>query len=562
MDFERLFRILSYATVFCGFLSLWVGNAIGVLGTALFVLTVIAAWFLEDTRWQISERLGTVLIVLALPAYFVLWRLGYFSFGGPESVLPGVLARLILSLSAIKLLQSKSERDWIFLYIMAFFQVLLAAGLSISALYLFSFIAFTFCMVCTIILFEMRKTNRAVAEKASVKQEASVDRPAFKGVKKIPLTAFLLIVAMILIATPMFFLLPRVGGAGLGVDPGGVSARSGFSDTVRLGNIGKIQQNDEVVMRVRLEGKDSAGNLRWRGMAHDTFDGKSWSRSRAGVREPRTRGDGDIIRVDTATGRESILLQTVYLEPLDTPVLFAAPRVVGVQGSFDAVVKDAYGGISFQRSGERVSYKVLSDTSIPTDTELRSDNGQYPVQFGSYLQLPESLDTRIGELTAEMIRGKRNRFDATQAIENYLQTQFGYTLEQKAGGDDPLADFLFNVREGHCEYFATAMVMMLRTQGIVARLATGFQQGDYNETADVFVVRQRHAHAWVEVYFPGEEVWVPFDPTPAAGQGSGGEAVGITARFNKYLEALEMFWIQYFVAFDNQEQRSLFTSVR
>jgi len=93
-------------------------------------------------------------------------------------------------------------------------------------------------------------------------------------------------------------------------------------------------------------------------------------------------------------------------------------------------------------------------------------------------------------------------------------------------------------------------------------LVTGFQQGDYNETADVFVVRQRHAHAWVEVYFPGEEVWVPFDPTPAAGQELSATPAGIAGRFSKYLEALEMFWIQYFVAFDNQEQRSMFTSVK
>jgi hypothetical protein len=143
-----------------------------------------------------------------------------------------------------------------------------------------------------------------------------------------------------------------------------------------------------------------------------------------------------------------------------------------------------------------------------------------------------------------------------------LQTQFGYTLDQKAGGDDPLADFLFNVREGHCEYFATAMALMLRSQGIATRVVTGFQQGEYNETADVFVVRQRHAHAWVEVYFPGQEAWVSFDPTPAAGQGGEFARTGITNRVTKYLEALEMFWIQYFVAFDNQEQRSLFTNLR
>jgi transglutaminase-like putative cysteine protease len=562
MDFDKLFRILSYATVFCGFFSLWIAGAFGIVGAVFFVTAMIASWFLEGSKLQVSERAGTVLIVLAVPLYYLLWRGGVFSFESAEAVLPSVLARLILTLSAIKLLQKKSDRDWIFLYIMAFFQVLLAAGLSISALYLVAFVAFVFFMVSTIILFEMRKTERAVVEKATVKRDELESKLRLPGFGRIPLTAFALIVIIIAIATPMFFFIPRVGGAGIGADPGGVSTRSGFSDRIQLGGIGRIQQNDEVVMRVRLDGNDTTGGLRWRGIALDTFDGQAWSKSRPNIREPRDKADRDIIQVDYATGRESLLLQTVYLEPLDTPVLFAAPRAVGVQGNFSMLMRDVYGAIYFQRAGERISYRVLSDTSLPPPQTLRADRAGYPVQFSNYLQLPAGFDKRIENLAASVTANARNRFDAAFMVENYLQTQFGYTLEQKAGGSDPVADFLFNVREGHCEYFATAMALMLRSQGVAARVVTGFQQGDYNETADVFVVRQRHAHAWVEVYFPGEETWVTFDPTPAAGQGTEVATAGLTDQFAKYLEALEMFWIQYFVAFDNQEQRSLFTSVK
>ena len=122
----------------------------------------IAAWFLEGSRFQVSERVGTALIVLAVPAYYFLGKFGFFSFSNSESMLPSILARLILTLAAIKLLQRKSDRDWIFLYVMAFFQILLAAGLSISAMYLGAFVAFTFFMVATIILFEMRKTERSL----------------------------------------------------------------------------------------------------------------------------------------------------------------------------------------------------------------------------------------------------------------------------------------------------------------------------------------------------------------------------------------------------------------
>jgi len=562
MNFEKLFRILSYATVFCGFFALWIAGAFEIAGAIIFIGTMAAAWFIEESKFQISERVGTLLIVLAVPIYYGLWRIGYFTFVSQEALLPGILARLILSLSAIKLLQRKSDRDWIFLYIMAFFQVLLAAGLSISALYLFAFIMFVFFMVASIILFEMRKTDRSVSEGATVKRGTGGSRLKLPGIGRIPATSVILIAAIVALAAPIFFLIPRVGGAGLGSDPGGLTSRAGFSDKVQLGGSGRIQQSDQVVMRVRLEGNDATGNLKWRGIALDTFDGQVWSRSRPNSREPRTKGEREIIQVDYATGRESLLLQTVYLEPLDTPVLFAAPRAVGVQGNFPMLMRDGYGSIYFQGQGQRVSYKVLSDTSLPGAGQLRLDRGRYPVQFNPYLQLPSSLDPRIERLTSSLTANAHSKYDAAAVVENYLQTQFGYTLEQKAGGNDPLSDFLFNVREGHCEYFATAMALMLRTQGIATRVVTGFQQGEYNETADVFVVRQLNAHAWVEVYFPGEEVWVPFDPTPAAGQGLQAASDGLMGRYTKYLEALEMFWIQYFVAFDNQEQKTLLTSVK
>src|SRR6187200_1725241 len=124
MGFEKLFRVLSYATVFCGFLALWVAGAFGVVGSLIFLSVIVSAWFLEERRFQISERLGTALIVLAVPLYYGLWHVGFFSYASSEAVLPGVLAKLILTLSGIKLLQHKSDRDWMFLYIMAFFQVL------------------------------------------------------------------------------------------------------------------------------------------------------------------------------------------------------------------------------------------------------------------------------------------------------------------------------------------------------------------------------------------------------------------------------------------------------
>ncbi|HEV8591173.1 MAG TPA: DUF3488 and transglutaminase-like domain-containing protein [Pyrinomonadaceae bacterium] len=564
MNFDRIFRTLSYAAVFCGFFSLWVTGTFGFVGSAVFLGIMIAAWFLEGSQWQISERLGTALIVLALPVYYFAWKLGFLNFASSETLLAGILARLILSLTLIKLLQKKGDRDWIFLYMMAFFEVLLAAGLSISAMYFFSFVLYAFVMVCTIIVFEVKKTESQTRAAASFKDHQTPHLGELKA-RSVPLTAITLLILIAVFATPMFFLLPRVGGAGLvGNNNSGLHTYSGFSDHVHLGDIGTIQQSDEVVMRVKLDGTDRerlAGRIKWRGVVLDTFTGKEWSKTRTN-KEPQPKVDDDLIQVDFRKSRESLTTQTIYLEPLDSAVLFNLPRAVAVRSNFPIIFKDGYGSLSTQSRGERVSYTVLSDTVLPTETELRIDRERYSSDDGNYLQLPEPLDPRIAQLATRITANSFNRYDKAKAIEQYLQTQLGYTLEMKAGGEDPLADFLFNVREGHCEYFATAMAIMLRTQGIATRIVNGFQQGSYNETADVLVVRQRNAHSWVEVYFPGEKTWVPFDPTPFGGQNSTGSSFGITDRFNKYLEALETFWIQYFVAFDNQEQRSMFSSIK
>jgi protein-glutamine gamma-glutamyltransferase len=561
MNFETLFKSLSYAAVLCGFIALWVSGTFGIVGTGLFIFIMVAAWLLEGSRWQISERWGTALIVAAMPLFYAIWRFGLFGVADGGTMVAGILARLILSLSAIKLLQRKSDRDWIFLYLMAFFEVLLAAGLSISALYLLSFVLFAFIMVATIILLEIRKTGRLTSGK-SKSDPNDVGELISLPVNRLTATAFVLIGLIIVFATPMFFLLPRVGGAGIGGNPGGVSTSSGFSDTVRLGGIGNIQQNDAVVMRVRIEGGAKLTGLRWRGVALDTFDNRSWSRTKAASKEAKEKGERDIIQVDFASGRESLTIQTIYLEPLDTPVLFALPKAVGVQGNFSVLFKDEHDSLTFPRANERITYKVLSDRALPDAARLRSDRSDYSREMDNYLQVPPLIDPRIKELAGQITRGSYNRYDAAKATESYLQNSFGYTLEQKASGQQPLADFLFNVKEGHCEYFATAMAVMLRTEGIATRIVNGFSEGEYNETADAYIVKQKNAHSWVEVYFPGENVWVPFDPTPFAGQSAGGTSAGIAGQFGKYLEALETFWIQYFVAFDNQEQRSLFTSVK
>ena len=566
MTFETFFKLISYLAALCGFLALWVSGTFGVVESLGFFGVIVGAWFLEGSRWQISERVGTALIVLALPAFYLAWRFQVITPTGGETWIAGVLARMILSLTAVKLLQKKSDRDWIFLYLMSFFEVLLAAGLSISALYFASFIAYLLVMVCAVIAFEIRKTSfaveRSVAGDTEKKRDPSSDGKTVLPVRRLPTAAVALIVFIVALALPLFFMLPRVGGAGLGANTGGAGTTTGFGDTVRLGGSGLIQENNAIAMRVKFENViEMQSDLYFRGAVLDSFDNKTWSRAKNPPMTVIVKDGREITPIQPVPERRNFTKQTLIVEPMDIPMVFGVPRIVGLQAAFQYVNRDAYGSLRHRNGFERVTYTVYSDRSTPAESALRADKMPYTTDVQNYRDLPDVYDRRIADLAKQITEKIGNRYDKARAVEEHLRNNFGYTLEQKAGGEEPLADFLFNVREGHCEYFATAMAVMLRTQGIATRVVNGFHGGEYNDTADVLVVRQRNAHAWVEVYFPGEDAWITFDPTPASGE-SGVAATGFVGTMNKYLEALETFWIQNFVAFDNQEQRSLASSIR
>ena len=242
-NFELFFKTLSYLVVLCGFISLWISGGFGIIVTFIFLSVIIGAWFLEDSKWQISERVGTIFIVFTVPLFYIGWKYRLIGSGSSASDIARMLASMILILAAIKLLQKKSDKDWIFLYLISFFEVLLAAGLSISPLYLASFILYLLVSICAIVLFEIRKTSRIVKHNKS--RETKLTR--------LPVTATSLLVLIIVFAAPLFFVLPRVGGAGLGSNSNGLSGITGFSDSVRLGAIGRLKQNDEIVMRARLD---------------------------------------------------------------------------------------------------------------------------------------------------------------------------------------------------------------------------------------------------------------------------------------------------------------------
>ncbi|PWT94341.1 MAG: hypothetical protein C5B55_02895 [Blastocatellia bacterium] len=573
MKFLNYFRAFSYAMIAVAMLSLVLAGGLN-YGLALgFLIIMIISWKLEDTKWQLPERIGLGIVLLSIPLFYLDWQYQKLLGEPVERLGVNALAHLIVFLSAVKLVQVKKDRDWVFLYLISFFEVLLAAGLSFSPIFLLTLTLYLLTAVTAVTAFEIQKARRSIPY-TETRLLVPPDSRVFKNNKRrpwrnsegvrLPFVAIALLSLIFVLALPLFLVAPRSSAAVLARNGASLGRFIGFSENVTLGSIGELKQDDAVVMHVRIDEGQIPRDLRWRGVALDEYTGRGWKKSLEArkVIEFRDKPRG-FYPLGQAEALHRLTTQTVFLEPIESPVLFAAPRAVAVQGDLPFVRIDSEGSVQTRHHEfERLIYKAISDTNEAGIETLRNDLRLYPAAFERYLQLPEHLDPRINALAYSILINAHatNRYDAAKAIEHELQTAYGYSLQMRAGGPDPLADFLFNVKTGHCEYFSTAMVIMLRTRGVAARVVNGFLPGEYNEAAGAFTVRQSDAHSWVEVYFPESRTWVTFDPTPSAGRAEPART-GLAAKLQKYAEALELVWFQYVVGYDKQEQTSLATSL-
>ncbi|MCB9777509.1 MAG: DUF3488 domain-containing protein [Alphaproteobacteria bacterium] len=359
-----------------------------------------------------------------------------------------------------------------------------------------------------------------------------------------------------------FIVLPRLD-AGRGLSGDEAERVTGFGEDVDLGDLGDILESDERVMRVRAtdaDGRPWGGQLYLRGNALDRFDGRSWA---------STTGGGGRLRKPPPTPGSQVVLQEIQLEPLADRNLFGLHEVVAFDGLDAERSRDANGTLRY--AGEPRSLRYTAISRLPTeDLDLRlagepdvartarSREEREAARSRAWTQLPDGLDPRIPAL-ARQILDEAGRPASTWAralaISSYLQTHYEYTLlapEYADGGPpaDPLAWFLFDGRQGHCEYFATALVILLRTHNIPARLVNGFLGGEYNELGDWTTVRQRDAHSWVEVNLGPEVGWVTLEATPAGAS----PTVTRASLANQALDWLDRAWQDAVVdyAFDDQ----------
>ena len=584
---EAYFRTTSYALVTTAFLAIALTGSLDGISIALYSIAVVVCFYRDvrgAQRLRLREWMWRALSIAYVPFVFI---------DGAVISSNRVLAlvHMTLFVSAAKLFQNKRDRDWVFLYLIAFFQMLLAAGLTFNATFVASLATFLFFFISTLAAFEIRRARREVSsledeivtplqQPQQVKYRAKDDvaHPR-KGnrVRYLLGASFAQIVIVAALTLPFFFLIPRLGGGGVAGGFSGENAITGFSDRVELGKVASIKKSARVVMRVQLDRKPPR-YLRWRGIALEEYDGRAWSLNREDAKRSQSKAQGPPPEAADKDGRfwyryglrspgshPTLVEQRVVLEPLDTPTLFAAQTALSFYGPVSDLVLDKYTqALSAKGLKGRTSYAVPSDVSVPSEADLRADLPALAPEDIRRLNAhpPRRLDPRIAQLAHDITRNAPTPYDKARAIESYLKGElFRYTLDLKQTGEDPLADFLFETREGHCEYFATAMVIMLRTLDIPARIVNGFQMGEYNELNDMYTVRESDAHSWVEAYFPRTESWIEFDPTPSAGINDYSQG-GLLARLRKYADAMEVFWLDYIVTLDSDEQASIMVDLQ
>lgn len=315
--------------------------------------------------------------------------------------------------------------------------------------------------------------------------------------------------------------------------------QTGFSEEVQLGDIGQILEGTQTVLEVRLfdqatnEPIDVVEHANQLGFDEPLFRGQVLGEYENGRWRVGTTGrnDGLYFFPETPPSTKAIR-QECRMEPLDSGILFAMPQHFAgrVEHRFSVVTSRRLTSVLYRHDGisgrERLNYVIYSekpqpasDVPFPRATHVSQ---HYRSEVEYYRRLPAKGLERLIALARQVAEAGEGAAalpeDKARRLVHYLRDsgEFHYTLEMSVIDPkiDAVEDFLFNRKQGHCEYFASALTLMLRAVDIPARMASGFKGGDWNRNTGFFVVQQRHAHVWVEALIAGR--WRVLDATPAS----------------------------------------------
>jgi hypothetical protein len=522
--------------------SLWITGQLAPWAIALQGLAIAVSFARRRRpfRWQRSSwalDLGLAAIVAASLAVALQ--------DGPSTI---PLAHFAALTQGLQLLDARPRKTEFLLVTLAVFQLVLAANLTDSVFFIPLLVATLLATVWTLLVHTLRMEALEAGDPGSVTQAVT------PGLLRTTLLASSLSIVLALL---LFVALPRLRSSVVTASAlAPTLATAGFSERVELGDLGRIRQDPTVVLRVEtLEGEPPGfGGDYWRGLAFDRFDGRSWSITPAG--RHRIAGSAETGVFLGHDPGEIDRVQRVVREPVAGGVLFAAGEVRRLQGGVRHLQRDASGGLYAGDQGdERVRYTVATRRRAGWDDErLRRDAAAPPLRDGErFLQRPP-LGSTVTEMAQRIVAGARSDADRVRAVETWLLRNGRYTDHPPETGErPPIEAFLLGELAGHCEYFASAMVVLLRELGIPARLVNGFAGGRENPIGGFVELTRSDAHTWVEVHYRSAG-WVRYDPTPPDLRARPAAVASLATRLRDLGSALELWWFQRVVGFDRSDQ--------
>lgn len=555
---EKFFQGSLYLLLVTGFSALASTGKLESISVALVGLALLLRGYhlLKGRNVVISERWTSFFTLI----YFAFYGLDYFFL---SQGFISATVHMVLFIMVVKIFSVHRERDLVYLGVLSFLMVLAAAVLTVDTAFLITFFLFTLTSVTTFVTMEMRRSEREPHIIAvSPASENRFNRAIYGA-------AAVLAIFTLAGATVIFFILPRMNMGGylqsLGAQGEFVT---GFSDSVNLGGIGRIQQSNATVMHVQVLRGVLPAQVKWRGVALANFDGRRWSNPSHdfSLLQPLRNIPLDLrslhvvpsLALYSSVARRSTLAYRVVMEPIGSDIFFLASTPLKLTGYYREVAVSMGGSITKSSDGRTIDvYEGEADTSDPAPLVRDSTSQRYPGEIReTYLGLPARLDPRIPALAKQITKDLDSNYAKARAIETYLRNTLGYTLDLPGEEADPLANFLFTRRKGHCEYFASSMAIMLRTLGIPSRVINGFRGGEFNDLNRTYIIRGRDAHSWLEAYFP-EYGWVTFDPTPSVPAETG----DAWSRLALYMDALHQMWREWVINYDYSHQARLSSEI-
>lgn len=564
MTFDTLHRAATAATLLVGLAILALSGEFPGWIIALAATAVLAGpWIRHALDNHVANRAMTVLAVgVGVAGVFL-------AFSTTNYLYYTILYAIFLASARATMLHRTA--DFMQVYALSFLHVVSGAvvnpGLSFGVA-LFPYLVF---LTLSLLLTNVRRGIEEDVLSRPIGTQFGADRLWLGRRDLIPARFIALTVGLtsviFALSVVFFFVFPRIGLGFFATQSRPAVAMSGFSDTVTLGDFGNIVADPEVVARIRFLDGPPEVPVRLRGQSLDHYDGRTWSKTMKRLWELRLDYEGRHVIDPTGPGADSLGVRSaeIYLEPLggSRRVLFSPPIPVAYRRPPDTLEalrpqkwrfgRDEAGDV-FVSGPPNVSiqYTAYWIPKQPDPEALQGASLDDPDWVRRrYLQVP-NLDPRVVALAREVTSGAKNRYDVVRAVEEFLKNNFEYALDSVHGDVDPLADFLLRNRYGHCEYFASAMVIMLRSLGVAARIVNGFYGGEVNEYGDYTAIRKEDAHSWVEVYFPGYG-FITFDPTPPvafemrSGRRSGR---GIGAA----IDAIRLWWYRWVVEYNLEKQ--------